>query len=140
MALRRQIPTFVYDPGDLPSDVDPSGLTRLTDDAEFYRLPADLFHLATHPDHRRTGQQLLLNQPQQEPLAILNEKPMAAPDSPEECPRIVTAVQHSRALMLYDFPELYDPLTERILQHLGCLPRRADHGHFDVPFEGPRSP
>jgi predicted dehydrogenase len=118
VALRRQIPTFVYDPGDLPADVDPSGLTRLTDDAEFYRLPADLFHLATHPDHRRTGQQRLLERAQPAPLAILNEKPMAAPDSPEECSQIVAAVQHSRALMLYDFPELYDPLTERILDHL----------------------
>nr|MCU0876146.1 hypothetical protein [Pirellulaceae bacterium] len=119
-ALRRQIPTFVYDPGDLPADVDPSGLTRLTDDAEFYRLPADLFHLATHPDHRRTGQQRMLERAQQEPLAILNEKPMAAPDSPEECSQIVAAVHDSRALMLYDFPELYDPLTERILDHLRC--------------------
>jgi predicted dehydrogenase len=118
VALRRRIPTVVYDPGDLPADVEPSGLTRLSDDAEFYRLPADLFHLATHPDHRRTGQQRLLERARQEPLAILNEKPMAAPDSPEECSQIVAAVRRSRALMLYDFPELYDPLTERILDHL----------------------
>jgi hypothetical protein len=118
VALRRQIPTFVYDPGDLPADVDSSRLTRLADDAEFYRLPADLFHLATHPDHRRTGQQQLLERAQQEPLAILNEKPMAAPDSPQECAQIVAAVHDSRALMLYDFPELYDPLTERIIDHL----------------------
>lgn len=118
VALRRRIPTFVYDPGDLPSDVDPSGLTRLTDDAEFYRRPANLFHLATHPDHRRTGQQLLLERARQEPLAILNEKPMAAPDSPDECSQIVTAVHRSNALMLYDFPELYDPLTERVIDHL----------------------
>jgi predicted dehydrogenase len=60
----------------------------------------------------------LLERAQPAPLAILNEKPMAAPDSPEECSQIVAAVQHSRALMLYDFPELYDPLTERILDHL----------------------
>lgn len=120
VALRRQVPTFVYDPGELPEDVDPSRLTRLTDDAEFYHLPADLFHLAAHPDHRRTGQQLLLERAQREPLAVLNEKPMAAPDSPDECSRIVAAAHDSRALMLYDFPELYDPLTERVIDHLRC--------------------
>ena len=118
VALRRQLRTYVYDPGNVPEDVDPRAVTRLPDEAEFYRLPADLFHLATHPDHRQTGQQILLERAQHEPLAILNEKPMAAPESPEDCPRIVAAARNSRMLMLYDFPELYDPLTERVMDHL----------------------
>ena len=118
VATRYQIPVFVYDPGSLPPDVDPRQLTRLTDDAEFYRLPAELFHLATHPDQRRSGQQHLLDRARREPLVILNEKPMAAPESPDECAQIVAAVRDSQATMLYDFPELYDPLTECILDHL----------------------
>jgi predicted dehydrogenase len=44
---------------------------------------------------------------------------MAAPESPEDCVRIVAAMQRSRALMLYDFPELYDPLTQRVIERLG---------------------
>ena len=53
-----------------------------------------------------------------EPILVLCEKPMAAPESPEDCPRIVAAARNSRVLMLYDFPELYDPLTERVMDHL----------------------
>lgn len=117
-ALRRQVPTFVYDPGSVPDDVDPNALTHMKDEAEFYRLPADLFHLATHPEHRRVGQQILFERAQREPLSILNEKPMAGPESPEDCARVVAAAHRSRAVTLYDFPELYDPLTERIIERL----------------------
>jgi predicted dehydrogenase len=49
---------------------------------------------------------------------ILNEKPMAEPHRPETCRRLVEAADASRAVMLYDFPELFDPLTERVLGHL----------------------
>ena len=117
-ALRRQIPTSVFDPGDLPADLDPHSFTRVTEEAEFYRLPADLFHLATHPEQRRSGQQRLLERAQHEPLTILNEKPMAEPDAPDDCAWSIAAARASRALMLYDFPELYDPLTERVIEHL----------------------
>ncbi|NLF70680.1 MAG: hypothetical protein GX575_16740 [Candidatus Anammoximicrobium sp.] len=118
VALRQQMRTFVYDPGPWPQDLDPQALTRLADEAEFYRQPAALFHLAAHPEQRRTGQQHLLQRAQQEPLAVLNEKPMAAPEAPEECDRLVAAVRDSRVCMLYDFPELYDPLTQRVIEHL----------------------
>lgn len=118
VALRQRIRTFVYDPGPWPGDIDPNALTRLSDEAEFYRLPAELFHLAAHPEQRRTGQQMLLQRAKQEPLAILNEKPMAAPESPEECDQLVAAARDSGVWMLYDFPELYDPLTERVIEHL----------------------
>jgi len=119
VALGRQIRAFVYDPGPLPADVDASRLTRLRDEDQFYRQSADLFHLAAHPEQRRAGQEILLRRARQEPLAILNEKPVAAPQSPEECRQLVAAASDSGVLMLYDFPELYDPLTERILEHLG---------------------
>jgi len=118
VALQQRIRTFVYDPGDLPADIDPSALTRLSDETEFYRLPAELFHLAAHPEQRRTGQQMLLQRASREPTAILNEKPMAAPESPEECSHLIAAARDSGVCMLYDFPELYDPLTERVIEHL----------------------
>src|SRR5262249_17234630 len=72
---------------------------------------------AVHPEHRRTN--LLLAR--QEPPLILNEKPMAEPGRPEQCRQIVAAVAASRAVMLYDFPELFDPLTDRILADLGTF-------------------
>lgn len=118
VALRQRIRTFVYDPGPAPAEVEQNDLVRLTDEAEFYHLPVELFHLAAHPDQRRTGQQLLLERAQHEPLAILNEKPMTTPESPEECDQLVAAAQNSGVCMLYDFPELYDPLTERVIEHL----------------------
>ncbi len=118
VALRQRIRTFVYDPGPMPADIDPDALTRLNDESEFYRLPVDMFHLAAHPDQRRTGQQMLLERARFEPLAILNEKPMASPESPEDCDQLVAGARDSGVCMLYDFPELYDPLTERIIEHL----------------------
>ena len=53
VALARGLKTFVYDPGPPPDDVDLGRLTRVADEAEFYRLEAELFHLAVHPEHRR---------------------------------------------------------------------------------------
>jgi predicted dehydrogenase len=113
-ALARDLQVFAYDPGPLPVDLDPSRFARIADESEFYSLRTDLYHLALHPEHRRLD--LLLAR--DEPLLILNEKPMAAPGRPDECDRVVAAVEASEASVLYDFPELYDPLTARILDHL----------------------
>ncbi|MDZ7619474.1 MAG: hypothetical protein U1E05_20940, partial [Patescibacteria group bacterium] len=118
VALAGRIRTFVYDPGPLPADIDADTITRVAEEDQFYRQPAELFHLAAHPEQRRNGQQILLRRAMGEPLAILNEKPMAAPESPEECPQLVAAARDSGACMLYDFPELYDPMTERVVNHL----------------------
>ncbi len=115
VALARGLTTFVYDPGPPPGDVDLSRLVLVRDESDFYRLDAELFHLAVHPEHRRDD--LLLARPA--PPPILNEKPMAEPGSPQRCRRVVAAVDASRAVMLYDFPELFDPLTARILDFLG---------------------
>ena len=83
VALAHRLETFVLDPGPIPVDLDPSRFVRVDDEAEFYRLPADLFHLALHPEHRRLD--LLLAR--REPLLILNEKPMALPGRLGECDR-----------------------------------------------------
>jgi hypothetical protein len=114
VTLARGLRTYVFDPGPAPVDVDLSRLTLVGDEAAFHRLDADLYHLAVHPEHRRTD--LLLAR--DEPLLILNEKPMAEPHRPETCRRVVEATDASRAVMLYDFPELFDPLTERIFAYL----------------------
>jgi predicted dehydrogenase len=114
VALRRGLTTYVFDPGPLPRDVDPSRLTRIESVEEFSRLNAEVFHLAVHPEHRRAD--LLLARPDA-PL-ILNEKPMAEPARPDQCRAIVEAAAASSAVMLFDFPELFDPLTARVLDRL----------------------
>ncbi|HEY2156697.1 MAG TPA: hypothetical protein VGH33_13785 [Isosphaeraceae bacterium] len=114
VALAHGLTTFVHDPGPMPADVDATRVIRIADKAEFHALRADLYHLALHPEHRRLD--LLLGR--NEPLLILDEKPMAGPGRSDECDRIVAAADASAATVLYDFPELYDPLTVRILDHL----------------------
>jgi predicted dehydrogenase len=114
VALARGLATYAYDPGPMPGDLDPGRFIQVAEEADFYRLDAGLFHLALHPEHRRLD--LLLARG--EPLLILVEKPMALPEHPEACRRVIEAVERSRAIVLYDFPELYDPLTARILDHL----------------------
>src|SRR5437879_1608009 len=79
VALARGLETFVHDPGPPPADVDLGRLTRVADTEEFYRLDVDLFHLAVHPEYRRLDRLL----GREEPLLILNEKPMAEPGRPE---------------------------------------------------------
>src|SRR5437588_4190861 len=117
-ALALGLDVAVYDPGPPPADVDRTRVRLIDDPAAFYDADADLFHLALHPEHRRRGFGRLLERSRTEPLLILNEKPMAAPEHPEECAAIERAVAETRATVLYDFPELYDGLTERILDHL----------------------
>lgn len=114
VALARELMVYVHDPGPIPPDLDPSRFVRITDEADFYGLDADFFHLALHPEHRRLDLLLERNQP----LLILVEKPMALPGHPEECREIVEAVDRSQAIVLFDFPELYDPLTARVVEHL----------------------
>ncbi len=117
-ALRRGLRTYVFDPGPAPTDFDLRRVTRVENEAEFYNLKADLFHLALHPDARRPAVAALLRRAQSEPLFILNEKPMVSPETPGEARPLIAAVDQSRAVMLYDFPELFDPLTQRITGYL----------------------
>jgi hypothetical protein len=117
-ALKRGLSVFVYDPGPAPADLDFASFTRVPTEAEFYGLEAELFHLALHPEVRRKALEALLRRAATEPLLILNEKPMVAPEAPGDAPRLVEAVEQSRATMLFDFPELFDPLTQRITQFL----------------------
>ena len=122
-ALRLGIRPYVYDPGPAPADVALGRVVRIGGEEEFYRLDADLFHLALHPEHRRRGTEILLARASSRPILILNEKPMASPERPEQCDQIIRAVDASAAVMVYDFPELFDPLTEAITGHLARYER-----------------
>jgi len=112
------VPTYVYDPGPVPADVDLSKIERIEDEETFYRAKADLFHLAVHPEHRQRAEEILFERAAHEPILILDEKPMAAPESPERCAHIVHAVERSGATVLYDFLQLYDTMTEQIIDFL----------------------
>jgi predicted dehydrogenase len=116
------IQIFVYDPAPEPDDFDLSGVNRILDEDEFYRLDVDAFHLALHPHHRQRPLHLLLERTSQGDLfALLVEKPMAPPEAPEECGRLIEEADKAQALLLFDFPELFDPMTHRVAEFLQGL-------------------
>ena len=118
-ALRLRVSTRVFDPAPAPPNLDLSQIELFEDEAAFFHSEAEIFHLATQPQHRRRGLTWLLQRPPQQLPLILNEKPMAPPNEPAECARIEQAVRAAGATMLFDFPELYDELTDRMLEYLG---------------------
>jgi hypothetical protein len=60
----------------------------------------------------------LLERARIEPMLVLCEKPMAPPQDPRMCPRIVQAVSATQAVWMYNFLELYDPMTHAIIEWL----------------------
>ena len=117
-ARRLGLRLSVYDPGPLPQDLDLEGVAIADCETEFYAQQADLFHLALHPEQRRRGWDQLLTRSLHEPICVLCEKPMADPERPEHGPDICRQVAESGAVVLYDFPELFDPITQRIREYL----------------------
>jgi predicted dehydrogenase len=109
----------VYDPAPVPGDVRLDGIECIATEDEFLGLQPDLFHLALHPDARDLALQHLLAR---DGVAILNEKPMAAPQNPHDCAGLLAQLRASAAtpapILLFDFPEVFDPLTTRILDFL----------------------
>ena len=118
-ALELGLDTTVYDPGEPPDDAPLDRIARVLDGEAFYRAPADLYHLALHPEHRALALEILLERSRSEPILILNEKPMAHPEEPAACQELIDAVSASGAVMFFDFPELFDPMTRRITEFLG---------------------
>jgi predicted dehydrogenase len=62
--------------------------------------------------------EILLKRGRREPLLILCEKPMALPQCPDQCEYWVDATRDLAAVVLYDYPELFDDLTRRIQEYL----------------------
>ncbi len=130
-ALRRGLRVYVYDPGATPDDIDLRDVTRVLDESAFYDLKVDLYHLALHPEARHKGQTILLRRAQSEPLYLLNEKPIAPPETPEIVPPLMASVDGSRSVVLYDFPELFDPLTHKIAEYFTGF-RQVEINSIDV--------
>jgi len=120
-AIDLDLTVYAFDPGVMPPDVDLNRIVRLQDEATFYQLPADFFHLAIHPEHRQYGFARLLERAKCEPIAMLIEKPMALPERPQDCDQIMAAVESSSAMIFYNFPELFDPVTQHVWQFLATL-------------------
>ena len=120
-AIDLDLKVYAFDPGAMPLDLDANRIVRIEDEAAFYQLPADFFHLAIHPEHRQHGFTRLLERANREPIVMLIEKPMALPGRPQDCDAIMAAAEHSSAMIFYNFPELFDPLTHRIWQFLATL-------------------
>ncbi len=117
-ARRLGLQAHVHDPGPRPNDLDPDGIERTEDESAFYALNVDLFHLALHPEARRNGLRQLLDRSGSEPLLVLNEKPIAPPEAPDEARALIGDWERGQATLLFDFPELFDPLTHRIVEFL----------------------
>lgn len=118
-AVDLEIATIVYfDPGTAPPEFAPGHSRLCPDERHLYDQPVELFHLAMHPEHRQLALQRLLIENRDRPAMVLCEKPMAAPETPEMCRLIHEASNDSAATLLFDFPELYDPITERIIEFL----------------------
>ena len=114
-ALRLGLKVYVHDPGPPPESVAALPIEIVSDEAAFYQLPADLFYLALHPAHREPALEALFKRAAAgERILVLNEKPMAAPEEPERCRILAEQYQSPQLIMLYDFIELFDPMTERI--------------------------
>jgi len=119
-SARLGVRAFVLDPGPMPKDAAGLPFERVVDEEAFYNLDAGVFHLALHPQHRGTAMRMLSERARRgDRPVILNEKPMAPPERPEYCGRIVALVRESGMMMFYDFPELYQPMTQRICEWLG---------------------
>lgn len=112
---------YVFDPAPVPADIPRSSFALVADEEEFYRLDADLFHLALHPENRRQALVYLRERAIDRPLLVLNEKPMAQPERPEQCLETLRTVEGTRIVMLFDFLELFDPLVRAISRHLSSF-------------------
>ena len=117
-ALALGMNVLVHDPGEPPPDSPLDSVTRILDPREFYHSEADVFHLALHPEHRHMALDILLDRARRGPILILNEKPMAEPERPGDCGGLIRSVAEAGAIMLFDFPELFDPMTLKIIDFI----------------------
>ncbi len=131
-AVALNIPVYVRDPGPIPTGVDRNRVNIVGNDDDFYGLGADFYHIGLHPQHRRAALRRLADRMLNgDRFIVLNEKPMAAPESPEECLNLRQLVEAAGMCMFFDFPELFDPMTLRVRAFLRSFDRvRIDEMHM----------
>jgi len=86
---------------------------RFVSSEHFNDIDAELFHFATHPGQRYSMYRLI-----QRGCHINVEKPMVHPENPEEAQAIFDALEGSEATLIYDFLEMFNPRTKRIVELL----------------------
>ncbi len=119
-ALELGIEVCVLDPAPFPEELHGVyGLRIYKDPEAFYALPAGFFHLALHPHMRAAALEHLFKRAARgEAVYVLNEKPMTAPETPWECHELIKLAEASRIYMAFDFLELFDPMTQHIMDYL----------------------
>jgi predicted dehydrogenase len=110
----------VLDPGPRPDALAGLKIDVFADASRFYASDADLFHLALHPKHRGKAFETLAERATRgDRFLVLCEKPMVDPESPEKGPQLINTLRVKGLHVLYDYLELFDPITRRILDYLG---------------------
>ena len=118
-ALKNGINVWVMDTGNVPEFIDTNVVKHIYDEQEFLSLPAAMYHLALHPQHRGPLLHALMERSMDEPgIPILVEKPLVSWDKPQNCNEIIKQVESGRAFVFYDFLELFDPMTSHIINYL----------------------
>ncbi len=120
-ALSRGMRVWAHDPGPVPCDLDAGRVSVVPDEAEFYGLDADLYHLALHPEHRLRAEDILLDTGR--PVVVLNEKPVAAHDDRDRPAELIRKLTNSPVWLFYNFTELYSPLAAAVREWLGRFNR-----------------
>lgn len=100
----------------------------MPDAAAFYALPAPFYHLALPPAHRDAAFAGLSARPTRDGnLLVLVEKPLAPPFDREGALRARDTTAALPGTVLFDFIELYRPLTGTVLDYLSSFRRCRIH-------------
>ena len=114
-ACRLGLRVFVFDPAPMPGNLAGLPIHVVDDEARFYALPVDLYHLALHPDHRMFALTRLFERGgSPDAPVVLCEKPIADPADPDHGRWLIEKTKASGVIVLYDFIELFDEITLRV--------------------------
>lgn len=121
-ALGAGVRVFVHDPAPRPDDSALAEAVEVPDAAAFYALPAPFYHLALPPAHRDAAFAGLSARPTRNGnLLVLVEKPLAPPFDRERALRARDTAAALPGTVLFDFIELYRPLTGTVLDYLSSF-------------------
>ena len=127
-ALGAGVRVFVHDPAPRPGDGTLADAEEVRDAAAFYALPVPFYHLALQPEHRDAALSLLAARPAVPggPL-VLVEKPLAPPFDRAGARRARQTAAGLPGTVLFDFIELYRPLTRVVFDYLSSFRRCRIH-------------